>query len=120
EVRSILSLDKEREWKPPIVLTDATTGENVDVLWEKVAAHRAFLQDGGGLEQRRRRNLAGEVFAVASSRAKTHLQAAVAGDPELRRLLDEVERRELDPLTAVREIMVKVFRLGDENGTNAS
>ena len=120
EVRSILSLDKEREWKPPIVLTDATTGENVDVLWEEVAAHRAFLEEGGGLEQRRRRNLAGEVLAVASSRAKTHLQEAVAEDPELRRLLDEVERRELDPLTAVREIMEKVFRIGDENGADAS
>src|SRR5262249_48246679 len=68
EVRSILSLGSavvngEREWKPPIVLTDATTGENVDTLWEKIAGHRAFLEDGGGLEQRRRRNLAGEVFA---------------------------------------------------------
>ena len=41
----------------------------------------------------------------ASSRAKTHLQHAVADDPQLRRLLDEVQRRELDPLTAVREIM---------------
>jgi hypothetical protein len=31
-----------------------------------------------------------------------------------------VQRRELDPLTAVREIMEKVFRIGDENGTHAS
>ena len=36
---------------------------------------------------------------------------------ELRRLLDEVQRRELDPLTAVREIMEKVFKLEDEDGT---
>src|SRR5437867_13415285 len=120
EVRSILTLDTERAWKPPIVLTEATRGENVDVLWDKITAHRAFLEEDGGLEQRRRRNLAGEVFAVASSRAKTHLEHAVADDPELRRLLDEVQRRELDPLTAVREIMEKVFRIGDTNGTDAS
>jgi LAO/AO transport system kinase len=120
EVRSILSLDTEREWKTPIVLTEATTGENVDVLWEKLAEHRAFLESRGELDARRRRNLAGEVFAVASSRAKAHLESAVADDPELRRLLDEVQRRELDPLTAVREIMEKVFRIGDENGTDAS
>ena len=61
-------------------------------------------------------NLAGEVFAVASARAKTHLERAVEDDPELRRLLDEVQRRELDPLTAVREIMEKVFKLGDGDG----
>jgi hypothetical protein len=43
------------------------------------------------------------------------LERAVAGDPELRRLLDEVQSRELDPLTAVREIIDKVFPFGDGN-----
>jgi LAO/AO transport system kinase len=117
EVRSVLSLDKERQWKPPIVLTEAMRGENVDTLWEKVEAHRAFLESEGLLEQRRRENLAGEVFAVASARAKTHLQRAVADDEALRRLLDEVQSRKLDPLTAVREIMREVFKLEDEDGT---
>ena len=120
EVRSILALNKDVPWKVPIVLTEAARGENIDVLWEKLAEHRAFLEEGGRLEERRRSNLAGEVFAVASSRAKAHLERAVADDPELRRLLDEVQRRELDPLTAVREIMEKVFRVGDENRTHAS
>jgi LAO/AO transport system kinase len=112
EVRSVLSLDKEREWRPPIVLTDATRGENVPELWEKVEAHRAFLEAEGLLEERRRKNLAGEVFAVASARAKAHLERAVADDPELRRLLDEVQSRQLDPLTAVREILGRVFKIG--------
>jgi LAO/AO transport system kinase len=117
EVRSILSLDRERAWRPPIVLTEATRGENVDTLWEKIAEHRAYLESNGLLEQRRRKNLAGEVFAVASGRAKTHLERAVEGDPELQRLLDEVQRRELDPLSAVREIMEKVFKLDDGKGS---
>ena len=115
EVRSILALDHEREWKPPIVLTEAMRSENVDRVWDEVERHRSFLEAHGGLEERRRRNLAGEVFAVASARAKTHLEHAVRDDPELRRLLDEVQRRELDPLTAVREIMEKVFKVEDGN-----
>jgi GTPase len=118
EVRSILSLDRERAWRPPIVLTEAMRGENVEELWSKVEAHRTFLESEGELEERRRRNLAGEVFAVASTRAKAHLEGAVADDPELRRLLDEVQRRELDPLSAVREILDKVFHIGDQNGTD--
>jgi LAO/AO transport system kinase len=118
EVRSILTLDKERSWKPPIVLTEAVSDEGVDSLWSKIEEHRAFLDEEGLLDERRRKNLAGEVFAVASARAKTHLERAVQDDPELRRLLDEVQQRELDPLTAVREIMDKVFKLGDEDGTH--
>jgi LAO/AO transport system kinase len=120
EVRSILSLDPAREWKPPIVLTEALRGENVPELWTKIEEHRAFLEQGGLLEERRRKNLAGEVFAVASSRAKEHLQRAVADDPELRRLLDEVQQRQLDPLTAVREIMEKVFHIGDGDRSHTS
>ena len=116
EVRSILALDTERRWKPPIVLTEALRGDGVDALWEKLQEHRAFLEAEGELEARRRKNLAGEVFAVASARAKQHLEEAVADDPELRRLLDDVQSRTLDPLTAVREILEKVFRL---NGTDA-
>jgi LAO/AO transport system kinase len=115
EVRSILALDTEREWKPPIVLTEAVRSENVPKVWSEIERHREFLVTHGGLDERRRRNLAGEVFAVASARAKTHLERAVQDDPELRRLLDEVQRRELDPLTAVREIMEKVFKVEDGN-----
>jgi LAO/AO transport system kinase len=126
EVRSILALgsvDREgdRGWRPPIVLTEATRGEGVAELWEKIEAHRAFLTETGELERRRAKNLAGEVFAVASARAKSHLEHAVTDDPELRRLLDEVQRRELDPLSAVREILEKVFHIGDdENSTGPS
>ncbi len=116
EVRSILALDRDSDWRPPIILTEATRGEGVPELWEKIAAHRAHLEESGQLDERRRNNLAGEVFAVASARAKTHLENAVSDDPELRRLLDEVQRRELDPLTAVREILDKVFHI-DGSGT---
>jgi len=111
EVRQVLSLDRDGAWKPPIVLTEAVRGENVEALWQQIEEHRVFLEREGLLETRRREHLAREVFAVASSRAKRHLERAVADDPELRRLLDAVERRELDPLTAVREIMEKVFQL---------
>jgi LAO/AO transport system kinase len=118
EVRQILALD-HGDWVVPIVLTEATRGEGVPELWEQVEAHRAYLEAGGQLEERRRRNLAGEVFAVASARAKLHLEQAVQDDPELRRLLDEVQRRELDPLTAVREIMERVFHVGEQDRTHA-
>ena len=113
EVRSILALDRDRDWRPPIVLTEAVRGENVPELWGKVEEHRAFLETGGLLEERRRRNLAGEVFAAATSRAKTHLQETVAEKPELAQLLDRVQSRELDPLSAVREILEKVYGIDD-------
>jgi len=118
EVRQVLSLGPTDGWVPPIVLTEALRGEGVVELWDAVEAHRAFLETDGLLEQRRRAKLAAEVYAVAGARARRHLEERVADDPELRRLLDEVQRRELDPLTAVREILEQVFRIGDEDSTH--
>jgi GTPase len=113
EVRSILALDTERAWKPPIVLTEAVQDEGVDELWRQVEEHRAFLEDEGLLEERRRAHLAAEVFAVASARARNHLERSVRDDPALRRLLAAVEARELDPLSAVQEILGQVFKIDD-------
>jgi LAO/AO transport system kinase len=110
EVRSIVALAEPAE-RPAILLTGALDGENVPALWDALEEHRAALEGDGRLEERRRKNLAAEVFAVASSRASAHLRAAVAGDPALQRVLARVEGRELDPLSAVRQIMEEVFEL---------
>jgi LAO/AO transport system kinase len=94
EVRSILTLDPDREWQPPIVLTEAVRGAGIEELWGEIEAHRRHLEDG----------------------AKMHLESAVGDDPELQRLLTAVQNRELDPLTAVREIMEKVFEVHEDGG----
>ncbi|HEX3806284.1 MAG TPA: methylmalonyl Co-A mutase-associated GTPase MeaB [Gaiellaceae bacterium] len=113
EVRQVLSLGPKTGWRPPIVLTEALRGEGVDTLWEKIQEHREWLESEGELEERRRRNLATEVFQVASTRARRHLEQTVQGSDELRRLLDDVQARKLDPLTAVREILDQVFHIDD-------
>jgi LAO/AO transport system kinase len=110
EVRSIVAL-AEPERRPKILLTEALRGENVAALWDALEEHRTALEADGRLDERRRKNLAAEVFAVASSRASAHLRNAVAGDPGLRRVLTQVEERSLDPLSAVRQIMEEVFKL---------
>jgi len=108
EVRSIVAL-AEPERRPPILLTDALHCENVAELWTTLEEHRSTLAGDGRLDERRRTNLAAEVFAVASSRASRHLHAAVAENPDLRAVLSRVEERELDPLSAVKEILEEVF-----------
>jgi GTPase len=110
EVRSIVAL-ADPDQRPAVLLTEALTGENVVELWAAVEEHRATLEADGRLEERRRKNLAAEVFAVASSRASAHLRAAVVEDAGLRAVLAQVESRELDPLSAVQRILEEVFEV---------
>jgi LAO/AO transport system kinase len=118
EVRQVLALGPREGWRPPIVLTEAMRGEGLETLAEKIDEHRSWLEAEGELEERRRRNLAREVFQVASARARRHIEQAVQEEPELQRLLDEVQERKLDPLTAVREILEQVFHIGDADRTH--
>ncbi len=115
DVRSMLALDQRPDRGPqvPVFLTDAVRGEGVPALVEALDARLAGLRADGELERRRGANLAAEVFTLASSRARAHLEASVAGDDELRSVLERVERRELDPLSAVDEILRRVFRITD-------
>ena len=114
EVRSILSIGAERDWTPPIVLTEALQGEGMDELWAaierapRVPRGRAASLAERRAEQPRRR---GVRASRARGRARTS-SARSPDDPELARLLDEVKGRRLDPLSAVEEIMEKVFKLG--------
>jgi GTPase len=110
EVRSIVAL-ADPDQRPAVLLTEALTGENVVELWAAVEEHRATLEADGRLEERRRKNLAAEVFAVASSRASAHLRAAVVEDAGLRAVLAQVGSRELDPLSAVQRILEEVFEV---------
>jgi len=109
DVRSVLALDPETERRPPILLTEALRGDGVVGLWDALEERRERLVADGRLEERRRRNLAAEVFAVASVRVRRRLEAAVASDARLGALVESVQRREVDPLTAVGEIVDAVF-----------
>ncbi|MBA2637227.1 MAG: methylmalonyl Co-A mutase-associated GTPase MeaB [Solirubrobacterales bacterium] len=100
EVRSVLSLGPQEGWRVPVVRTQATTGDGVDELLERVAEHRAHLEEQGTLDERRRRNLRNEVVALATSRLRRRLEAALDVDPGFQRLVDDVAARRLDPATA--------------------
>jgi LAO/AO transport system kinase len=110
EIRSVLSLDRDREWRVPIVETEALQGKGVEDLWRAVLDHRAFLERDGGLDAKRRENIEHEVIAVAVAQARRRLDEAIADDARLRAILDDVHARKVDPLTATRQIADQVFR----------
>jgi LAO/AO transport system kinase len=105
EIRGVLSLGPSGSWRVPIVKTEAAKGEGVPELAEKIAEHRAHIEEEGTLEQRRARNLRNEVLELAASRMRRRLEAAVAEDDSVRELLDRVVKRELDPASAAKELL---------------
>ncbi len=105
EIRGVLSLGPQEGWQVPIVKTEASRGEGVDELAAKIAEHRAFIEQEGTLAERRRRNLMGEVVALAAARLRRELEARVRADESVQELLDEVVARRLDPASAAAKLL---------------
>src|SRR4051794_21830844 len=113
ELKQVLTM-AEKDKRPPVLETRATDGYGVPELWQRILAHQEHLRAQGLLDERRRLNLQREVFALASARAARHLQHQVEQRDELRQLLDDVGERRVDPLTAVTQILERVYELGGE------
>ena len=76
EIRGVLSLGPQEGWRVPIVKTEASRGEGVEELAEKIAEHREFIESEGTLAERRRRNLMNEVVALAAGRLRREARGA--------------------------------------------
>jgi LAO/AO transport system kinase len=111
DIRGVLSLAPASE-RPPVVLTESLREEGIAELWSAIIEIRDARAAVGELEERRRRNLRGEVVSAATARVRTRIEQALAGDRELSELVAAVERREVDPLTAVDRIVASVLGEG--------
>jgi LAO/AO transport system kinase len=107
EIKGVLALGPHPDWLVPIVKTEAVRGEGVPELIEKLAEHREYIETKGTLSERRRRNLMNEVLAIATYRLRRDLEESVREDDEVRRLLDRVVSRELDPASAATSILAR-------------
>jgi LAO/AO transport system kinase len=107
EIRGVLALAPQEGWKVPILKTEASRGEGVRELAEKLREHRAFVEAEGTLSERRRRNLMSEVLGIATMRLRRALEASLHEDPEVQELLDAVVARKLDPASAASTILAR-------------
>ena len=110
DIRNVMALAPDHGSDPAIVLTEALRGEGVVELWDALAARRDSLAANGELEERRGRNLAAEVIASATARARRAIDRAISEDQSLAELVESVTRRETDPLTAADRIAAAVIR----------
>jgi GTPase len=109
EVRSILDIGQELDpqpWFPPIIMTRGDTGEGVEELKETIQKHRAYLEESGRLEERRRASLKEFVISWAKERLEEEMQERLSREDNA--LMEKVYGRELDPISASEKIFREV------------
>jgi GTPase len=104
DLAQMLSLAKDRPWKPPIVRTSAQSGEGVAQLVDAIAKHRAWSLESGDRVERRRGAARAEVEDLLRERLFHELEGKV-GTALLEAAVVRVAERSLDPYAAVEGLL---------------
>ena len=87
-------------WRPPVVAVSASGSTGLDELWAAVDAHERFLDEEGRRLTRDRERLTAEVLGLVRDRFEKEIARTVRSDPVVRRLVDRLVARTLDPESA--------------------
>jgi LAO/AO transport system kinase len=109
-IEAMLSLQTfaEGDWRPPIVKTEATTGKGVPELLDTIDRFRAHTAAAQG--SRRRARAEWRVRELLGQRFLQHVERHVLAEGEFAGLLDRIAARNLDPYTAVDQIVERTLR----------
>ena len=101
EIKQMLDMS-DAEFKPDVVETVATKGDGMSDLWAAIAKHRAWQEDKGLLEVRRRRRTGREIREILAERYRQTIESKFGG--LLEEMTDDVLARRIDPYQAADRI----------------
>jgi GTPase len=109
-VETVLNLRTwdDGEWRPPILLTQATTGTGVAELLEAVTTFRARPGAAGATRHRTRAEF--RLKDLLMRRFLAHVQARILAADELTTLVDQIASRQLDPYSAAATVLARSLK----------
>lgn len=110
EIQSMIDLNKEGNWKTPVIKTIASNSEGMEDLLNKIEEHKRYLLESKELEERRKKRYETELVEII----KRRLTTLIIDEPKLRgkmgSLVDKISKKEIDPYTAADEILGTVLK----------
>jgi len=110
EITASLELNSfKTDWRPPVIVSIAETGQGIDQLWSSVKNHKKFLEQEGLLESRRLERIQAELSEIVADIARRNLKESLKSSSEVQEVLDGIIKREVDPHTAARKLIGSMF-----------
>jgi len=106
DLRSILELTMaERDWLPPVVAAVATKDEGIDDLLDAIDRHRAFLEEGDRMAEKRIESLRNRITMVVEDKLKEQFWKNDHTIKTLDKMVGEVASGKKSPYRAARELI---------------
>lgn len=106
---------EEEGWLVPVVPTVATTGEGIDDAAEQIEKHQAHLRKGEGLKQYSFRKAEKEGSVIIKDEIERVIFDHIRGTGLRRKYLDRIVAGQIDPYTAVEEVMALFIKKSRKN-----
>jgi LAO/AO transport system kinase len=95
------------EWRPPVLLTVATTGQGLPELVKTIESFRSHSQ--GTQAARRKTRSEYRLRELVAQRFMDHLERRVLAPGELGAIVDRIAERQLDPYTAASQLLERAL-----------
>jgi LAO/AO transport system kinase len=108
EIETMLDLDqRERDWNPPVILTNARSGEGITELVETIGEHIEFLKKSGLMEKKDLKRSQEELEDLMRYRLTRKLLDRLRGEPEYTKAIDRIAKRNEDPYTVAERLIAE-------------
>jgi len=96
----------EAVWIPPVMKTSATDNEGVVELLGKINAHRQHITTSGAIDQLEARYIEIELYERLQEALIERLTTQIPSD-DIAALIEQIRKRELDPQSAIEQLLVQ-------------
>lgn len=96
--------------KTPIVKTIAKQNEGVKELVDEIQKHREYLKKTNAFETRRRKRYEAELIEIIRKRLMNFIFDESTFKGKVESLIDQINKKELDPYSAADEILGKILK----------
>jgi LAO/AO transport system kinase len=104
---------RDPHWRPPIVKTNAKTGENVPVLIKTIDSHRQYLLQQDALSNRVKERFKTEILGIIKHQFLSKIESHLNDLDQTHQLVEFIKSNR-DPYSCAKEIMRQKVRFHDE------
>jgi LAO/AO transport system kinase len=115
DLRMVLEMGKQREknWTPLIVKTEAILGKGISELVQGIHQHRQALEQSEAMKEKMRKRAEAALLGILESEVMSHFLRKLERDGQWKAILDDLASRRTDPYSLVEKMMSdEIYRKG--------
>lgn len=97
-------------WRPPVIMTNAISGEGVDELLEEIWKHKQHIELTGILDEKRRHKIEKKLNDIILTEIESYIQKNIMSEEKLKNMMSQIEKKEKGLYEAAYEVFQKYLK----------